>query len=67
MVRQRLYALEEASSGVDIDQTRPWEASVRRGMKIDMSMVFSGAESINQRCPGCGTEAAAPENKNVIW
>ncbi|RYO92152.1 hypothetical protein DL762_001810 [Monosporascus cannonballus] len=41
MVLRREYALEENCSGKDIDHSLPWSASFRRGMKVNMSMVFT--------------------------
>ncbi|KAK3941234.1 hypothetical protein QBC46DRAFT_353431 [Diplogelasinospora grovesii] len=62
LVQQQAYALEENCTGKNIDRRRPWSASVRRGMKVNMSMVFTDVPDGEERCPGCKTGADFPEN-----
>lgn len=40
MVLRKLYTLEEDRSGRDLDDSQPLTSSLRRGMKINMAMVF---------------------------
>ncbi|KAH6685669.1 hypothetical protein F5X68DRAFT_209105 [Plectosphaerella plurivora] len=65
MVLRREYALEESCTGKDFDVRIPWSASLRRGMKINMSMVFTNVNMSSGRCPRCGTLASAPKNQSV--
>lgn len=67
MVLRRQFALEENCTGRDIDANLPWSASFRRGMKINMSMVFTNVEIASGCCPRCRTAATAPENQSVCW
>ncbi|VUC29308.1 unnamed protein product [Clonostachys rosea] len=53
MVVRRQYALEENITGKDLDESLPPKASFRRGMKINMSMIFTG-DQIMQGTDGCG-------------
>lgn len=63
------YALEEACTGTDIDTSLPLSASVRKGMKINMSIIFMVDTIITQpeRCPRCETSYSAAENVVVQW
>ncbi|WAO84146.1 Hypothetical protein NCS54_00135200 [Fusarium falciforme] len=61
MVMRREYALEESASGRDLDPERPLHLCLRRGMRINMSMIFQTAERLSGACPRCRTETAAPE------
>ncbi|KAJ2985684.1 hypothetical protein NUW58_g5402 [Xylaria curta] len=65
MVVRREYALEESASGRDLDSARPLHLCLRRGMKINMSMIFQTAEIVIGACPRCGTESDAPEGVTV--
>ncbi|KAK0631300.1 hypothetical protein B0T14DRAFT_1158 [Immersiella caudata] len=67
LVKRGQFALEEASSGRDIDRRVPISISFRRGMKIDMSIMFSNEESIEGACPRCREPANAPDNTTVSW
>ena len=67
MVVQRKYALEESITGKDITRSLPWRASIRRGMKIDMSMVFLGTFIISGSCPRCKAVVDVPEDVKVEW
>ncbi|CAH0058113.1 unnamed protein product [Clonostachys solani] len=65
MVIQGKYALEENITGTDLNQSLPPKASFRRGMKINMSMIFTGDQMMQGVCPRCGINNNAPENTNV--
>lgn len=67
MVLRQEYALEENCTGEDIDRSRPWSASFRRGMKVNMSMVFTDISIVNGCCPRCKTAAEAPDDLSVQW
>ena len=67
MVTKRLYALEESCSGRDLDQSIPLSACIRRGMKINMSMVFVNAKIIQGICPRCKTAVDSPKDALVNW
>ncbi len=60
--------LEEACTGADIDTSTPWKASVRRGMKINMSMLFfDSGDPVQTRCPRCQKSYVTQENASVQW
>ncbi|GAB1311654.1 Fungal N-terminal domain-containing protein [Madurella fahalii] len=59
------YALEEACTCRDIDASLPWMMSVRRGMKINMSIIFESATVVVGYCPRCETKRNAPEDVTV--
>ncbi|KAH6971410.1 hypothetical protein BKA56DRAFT_635546 [Ilyonectria sp. MPI-CAGE-AT-0026] len=65
MVARGEYALEESCTGKDIDRTHPWSASFRRGMKVNMSMVFTNIAMVRGCCPRCETVADALENVTI--
>ncbi|RSL90954.1 hypothetical protein CEP51_000518 [Fusarium floridanum] len=65
MVLKREYALEEGSSGRDLDTNRPLHFCLRKGMKINMSMVFDAATVIAGACPRCNMVADVPEGVTV--
>ncbi|KAK7222566.1 hypothetical protein V2G26_010569 [Clonostachys chloroleuca] len=65
MVIQGKYALEENITGNDLNQSLPPKASFRRGMKINMSMIFTRDQMTPGVCPRCGIDNNAPENTNV--
>ncbi|KAK1829516.1 hypothetical protein QBC39DRAFT_356297 [Podospora conica] len=65
LVKSRQFALEDHSSGLDVDQSVPISVSFRRGMKIDMSMLFPSEDSIAGACPRCRETANAPDNTTV--
>lgn len=65
MVVRREYALEESASGKDLDSAQPLHLCLRRGMKINMSMIFQAAEMVLGACPRCGTESNASEGVTV--
>lgn len=67
MVVRGDYALEESASGKDVNRTIPWHACIRRGMKVNMSMVFHKFGIVNGSCPRCKAAIDAPENVNVQW
>lgn len=66
MVRSGQYVLEENSSGKDLDQRLPLSVCLRRGMKINMSMVFA-VPLVSGSCPRCGTKTDAPEDVTTRW
>ncbi|KAI0875786.1 hypothetical protein GGS24DRAFT_272331 [Hypoxylon argillaceum] len=66
MVMRQQYALEESCSGKDINRHIPWNVTVRRGMKIDMSMIFADF-ALEGFCPRCDTETQATVGRNAQW
>lgn len=67
LVVKRQFALEESCSGKDLDQTLPLNACLRRGMKINMSMIFVNVQILKGFCPRCKIETDAPEETTVQW
>lgn len=67
MVQRQDYALEESTTGRDLNTSLPLRRSLRRGMKINMSMIFYGTEVVVGACPRCHTVTDAPEDVNVQW
>lgn len=66
MVLLHQYALEENFTGKDLDRSLPWCMSFRRGMKVNMSMVFVKTK-ITASCPRCKTIVEVPRGANVEW
>ncbi|RSL89111.1 hypothetical protein CEP52_015018 [Fusarium oligoseptatum] len=62
MVLKRLYALEESASGRDLDPNRPLHLCLRRGMKINMAMIFQTTDPLSDACPSCMTEINVSED-----
>ncbi|KAL8397732.1 hypothetical protein RB594_004438 [Gaeumannomyces avenae] len=62
-VREREYALEDDCSGKDLSRSRPLKAWLRRGMKINMSIIFPATEQdpTGSRCPRCHRAVVARE------
>jgi hypothetical protein len=67
MVLRNNYALEDSLSGRDIDRSLPLKSSLRRGMKIDMSMVFASTAVITGSCPRCQIIVDAVEDVSIQW
>ncbi|KAI0134228.1 hypothetical protein BJ170DRAFT_609022 [Xylariales sp. AK1849] len=65
MVLRREFALEESCSERDLDRKIPLAMSLRRGMRLNMSMIFANADSIIGACPRCRTVSDAPEGVKV--
>ncbi|KAL8383116.1 hypothetical protein RB595_006735 [Gaeumannomyces hyphopodioides] len=65
-VRKKQYALEEHCSGRDLNRSRPLTQWLRRGMKVNMSMVFRVTKQESRsRCPSCHTTVVATEGRTV--
>ncbi|KAL1841536.1 hypothetical protein VTJ49DRAFT_6965 [Mycothermus thermophilus] len=63
-VSMRLYTLEEACTGRDIDRLKPLVCSLRRGMRVNMSMVFENPSRENRyACPRCGATVSDAKEK----
>lgn len=60
---RKQYALEDGLSGTDLDMQSRF--SLRRGMKINMSMVFPGTQIT--RCPRCQAATTAEEGRYIQW
>jgi len=67
MVLRQEYALEESASGRDLNTELPLHRCLRRGMKINMSMIFQTTEIIVGACPRCHTVTDAQEDVTVQW
>ncbi|RSL94418.1 hypothetical protein CDV31_014332 [Fusarium ambrosium] len=65
MVLKREYALEESSSGRDLDRNRPLHFCLRKGMKINMSMIFDAGAVVSGACPRCNMVTNVPEDVTV--
>ncbi|KAK9770307.1 hypothetical protein SCAR479_13048 [Seiridium cardinale] len=65
MVLNHQFAIEDHCSGKDIKQDVPLQVGIRRGMRIDMSMVFTESQAIQGSCPRCHTITDAPENITI--
>ncbi|UPK95737.1 hypothetical protein LCI18_006672 [Fusarium solani-melongenae] len=65
MVLKREYALEESSSGRDLDMDRPLHFCLRRGMKINMSMIFNASTVVTGACPRCNKVTDVPEDVTI--
>lgn len=61
------YVLEEACTSRDLDTSLPLMASVRRGMKINMSIIFELDIFIKSACPRCERSCVATKNVPVQW
>ncbi|KAL2265059.1 hypothetical protein VTJ83DRAFT_7569 [Remersonia thermophila] len=64
-VSDRLYTLEEACTGREIDRTKPPVASLRRGMKLNMFMLFVELryrDDLSPYCPQCDEELKDANN-----
>lgn len=68
-VVKKHYALEEAHTQKDVDWSLPWTASVRRGMRISMSVVFRvmSVSVSRSSCPGCLKKQDVTRGVNFQW
>ncbi|KAK0743119.1 hypothetical protein B0T18DRAFT_175737 [Schizothecium vesticola] len=64
MVCRRQYTLEENCTGKDIERQVPISQVLRRGMKINMSMVFQ-MDILSGACPRCNTDSQAPKGLTI--
>ena len=61
-IERKQFALEDTRTKRAIDLQWPWHQCLLPGQNIDMSMIFSSAETVGSTCPGCryeGTVAGA--------
>jgi hypothetical protein len=67
MVCKPQYALEEDCTGKDFDRQQPLSLSLRRGMKVNMSMQFDAIlHSVTPRtCPRCKAENDCPDGMTI--
>ncbi|KAH6656979.1 hypothetical protein BKA67DRAFT_176692 [Truncatella angustata] len=65
MVLKQQFALEEHFSGKDIARDSPLSECIRRGMRIDMSMIFETNIVLLGACPRCREDTDAPENVTI--
>ncbi|KAI0005667.1 hypothetical protein F4779DRAFT_597903 [Xylariaceae sp. FL0662B] len=64
MVMRGQYVLEDNTTGQDLDKARPLSWCLRRGMKVNMSMVYD-LETVPWCCPRCHTDLLAPDDKTI--
>ncbi|KAL8366010.1 hypothetical protein RB595_004679 [Gaeumannomyces hyphopodioides] len=66
-VRKQQYALEDDCSGKDLCRSRPLKAWLRRGMKVNMSIIFRATKQdlARSQCPRCHTPVVAREGRAV--
>ncbi|KAG4442391.1 hypothetical protein IFR05_002093 [Cadophora sp. M221] len=50
------FVIQDSSTKIDVDLTKPWETCFRAGQHADMSMVFKSKEAWNMSCPNCRDE-----------
>lgn len=67
MARRQQYALEEKATGRDLDTAIPLYHSLRRGMKVHMSMIFYDNDTVVGSCPRCHATTDAPEDVTIQW
>lgn len=67
MVQRRQYALEDGSSGKDINTEAPLCHFLRRGMKIHMSMVFLESKILAGVCTRGHAVTDAPACLTIQW
>ncbi|KAJ3521381.1 hypothetical protein NM208_g13315 [Fusarium decemcellulare] len=65
MVTQRRYVLEDSASGRDLRSDWPLSACLRRGMKVNMSMIFQIEKITIGVCPRCKEVTDAVEGITV--
>ena len=61
------FALENTLTKQMVDLQRPWHICMQPGQKINMSMVFSQAETTQSTCPGCQYENSKANTEDVEW
>ncbi|KAG7287105.1 hypothetical protein NEMBOFW57_006610 [Staphylotrichum longicolle] len=66
-IAKREYTLEDEVTGKDLDQTLPPALSLRRGMKLNMSMIFAVDVQRSRTCPRCHTDNMVPDNRTIPW
>ncbi|EJT77274.1 hypothetical protein GGTG_07186 [Gaeumannomyces tritici R3-111a-1] len=65
-ILRRQYALEDDCSGRDLDRSRPPKAWLRRGMKVNMSMIFATGQHLTRdQCPRCQMAVVTMEEVTV--
>lgn len=67
MVRKKAYTLEEGATGKDLNTQQPLYTCLRRGMKVNMSMIFQMFEAIDGNCPRCSARADIQEGTTIKW
>jgi len=61
------FAIEESTTGRDINREHEFSIMFRPGQKIDMSMVFSDINSASNSCPRCGTMSEVSAEIRTQW
>ena len=66
-LKKSQFVLEDITRQRDLDLSKPWNAIVRPGQHISMSMIFPIRISFSSHCPGCGDENPEWEEMKVKW
>lgn len=66
MVHRLEYTLEETCSGKRINRKFPLKSAIRRGMRLEMNMIFKDID-VTSRCPRCNTRAEMKPGILVQW
>ncbi|PVH79347.1 hypothetical protein DL98DRAFT_589416 [Cadophora sp. DSE1049] len=58
-IQRREYAIEEGSTGREVNRASDWYSSFHPGQKVEMSVLFSDVDDNGNYCPRCRTKSAA--------
>jgi hypothetical protein len=63
------FAIQDATTKLDVDLTLPWEACFRPGQHTVMSMIFKSAKASNMACPTCNdkNEDNFAQDEDIEW
>ena len=65
-IEQGEFALADTTRGGGLDLSKTWNAIVRPGQHISMSMIFR-IQISSSHCPGCGQENQGWEETEIEW
>lgn len=61
------FALRDTTRQKSLDLSKPWNAIVRPGQHISMSMIYRFMVSPPSHCPGCGHENKGWAETEIEW
>ena len=67
-VANKEFVLRAAGSREDVDMKRPWSIWFQAGQRVDMSMLFREAASVDTAiCPACHSSCPGDSDTEIEW
>jgi hypothetical protein len=66
-IQRREFAIEEGSSGEELNRRVDWSICFRPGQKVDMSVVFQEGSGDQNQCPRCRKRSQLSSEVRIQW